>query len=134
MSSSSIKHYFFLDQSDFFTHFLDLSGQELRKPAKHITISKLQSLLELALRNPSSPASSDPFKEELKVVMSKQTLYDWLLAVVNVNGAIGGLGGEDDMWAGLVGNEMEADRDGEKKRSSSKVKEESTKRFLGMSI
>lgn len=30
----SIKHYFLLDQGDFFVHFLDLAETELQKPSK----------------------------------------------------------------------------------------------------
>ncbi|CAG8598230.1 3579_t:CDS:10, partial [Cetraspora pellucida] len=65
----SIKRYFFLDQSDFFTHFLDLASVELKKPSSQVSLTKLQSLLDLVLRNPSSVAYTDPFKEDVKVEM-----------------------------------------------------------------
>ncbi|ORY01777.1 Spc97/Spc98 [Basidiobolus meristosporus CBS 931.73] len=64
----SIKRYFFLDQADFLTHFLDLAADELKKTHREVSFSKLQVLLDLVLRNPSSTASSDPFKEKLKVI------------------------------------------------------------------
>src|SRR4051812_41124240 len=44
----SLKRYFFLSQSSFLTHFMDLAASELRKPSKGISTVKLQSLLDLA--------------------------------------------------------------------------------------
>ncbi|RPB26023.1 hypothetical protein L211DRAFT_856594 [Terfezia boudieri ATCC MYA-4762] len=84
----SLKHYFFLDRSDFFTYFLDLGQSELRKAARDVNVSKLQSLLELALRQPGSVAASDPFKEDVKVTMNDITLNKWLMRVVNVSGLV----------------------------------------------
>lgn len=82
----SLKHYFFLDRADFFSHFLELAGSELHKPAKKVNVSKLQSLLDLALRQPGSVAASDPFKEDVKVQMNEVGLQNWLLRVVSVTG------------------------------------------------
>ncbi|OCF40305.1 gamma-tubulin complex component 2 [Kwoniella heveanensis CBS 569] len=84
----SMKHFFFLDQSDFLTNFLDLAGSELRKPAKAASLVKLQSLLDLAVRNPASSSSNDPYKDDLKVVMQSQGLYDWLLKIVSTTGGL----------------------------------------------
>lgn len=84
----SLRHYFFLNRSDFFTYFLDLGQVELQKPARHANVSKLQSLLELALRQPGSVAASDPFKEDVKVTMNDITLTKWLMRVVNVSGVV----------------------------------------------
>jgi gamma-tubulin complex component 2 len=86
----SLKHHFFLDQGDSFTHFLDLASHELNKKAKHVSMTKLQSLLDVAIRNPSSASSSDPYKEDVKVAMASTTLTDWLMKIVNVSGALGG--------------------------------------------
>lgn len=94
LTARSLKHYFFADQSDFLTNFLDLSKSELtRKAAKTVSIVKLQSLLDLAVRNPASSSSNDPYKDNLKVTMASQGLYDWLLKIVthtaaNENGEI----------------------------------------------
>lgn len=82
----SLKHYFFLDRSDFFAYFMELSASELRKPAKLVNESKLQSLLDLVLRQPGSIAASDPFKEDVKVKMNKIGLTRWLMQVVSVSG------------------------------------------------
>ncbi|KAI8385733.1 gamma-tubulin complex component protein [Blakeslea trispora] len=82
----SLKHYFFLDQSDFLTSFLDLAKDELNQPASEIPQSRLQSLMDLVLRNPSSVAAYDPFKEDIKVSMSHLRLIDQLLRIINVSG------------------------------------------------
>lgn len=82
----SMKHYFFLDHSDFFTYFLDLSASELKKPARNVNVSKLQSLLDLVLRQPGSIAAQDPFKEDVKVQMNEVGLTKFLMGVVNVRG------------------------------------------------
>lgn len=82
----SMKHYFFLDRSDFFTYFLDLSASELRKPAKSVNVGKLQSLLDLVLRQPGTIAAQDTFKEDVKVRMNEVGLTKFLMGVVNVRG------------------------------------------------
>lgn len=61
----SIKRYFLMDQGDFFVHFMDLTEEELKKPVDDITPTRLEALLELALR--MSTANTDPFKDDLKV-------------------------------------------------------------------
>uniref|UniRef100_A0A8B9GCA6 Gamma-tubulin complex component n=1 Tax=Amazona collaria TaxID=241587 RepID=A0A8B9GCA6_9PSIT len=61
----SIKHYFLMDQGDFFVHFMDLTEEELKKPVDDIITTRLEALLELALR--MSTANTDPFKDDLKV-------------------------------------------------------------------
>jgi gamma-tubulin complex component 2 len=82
----SLKHYFFLDQSDFFSYFLELGTSELRKPVKAVNTSKLQSLLDLVLRQPGSVAAQDPFKEDIKVEMNEISLTNSLTRVVNISG------------------------------------------------
>lgn len=63
--SRSIKHYFLMDQGDFYVHFMDLTEEELKKPVDDIVPTRLEALLELALR--MSTANTDPFKDDLKV-------------------------------------------------------------------
>lgn len=82
----SLKHYFFLDRSDFFTYFLELSASELKKPAKVCNMGKLQSLLDIVLRQPGSVAAEDPYKEDVKVVMNEEHLVNWLIKIVNLQG------------------------------------------------
>ena len=54
-----------MDKGDFFVHFMDLTEEELKKPVDDIVPSRLEALLELALR--MSTANTDPFKDDLKV-------------------------------------------------------------------
>ncbi|KZF25365.1 putative spindle pole body component [Xylona heveae TC161] len=82
----SLKHYFFLDRSDFFSYFLELGASELKKPARGVNVGKLQSLLDLVLRQPGSVAAQDPFKEDVKVQMNEVSLTKWLMRVVSVSG------------------------------------------------
>ena len=85
----SLKRYFFLSQSSFLTHLLDLAHTELKKPAKSASIVKLQSLLDLALTSEDAP-----FREDVKVSVAGTGLYEWLLKVISVSGVIGGDDGE----------------------------------------
>ncbi|KAI9171189.1 Spindle pole body component alp4 [Paramyrothecium foliicola] len=82
----SLKHYFFLDPSDYFSYFLELSSSELRKPVRSVNTGKLQSLLDLVLRQPGSIVSLDPFKEDVKVEMNDIILTKALQRVVNITG------------------------------------------------
>ena len=82
----SLKHYFFLDPSDYFSYFLELGSSELRKPVQKVNTNKLQSLLDLVLRQPGSIVSLDPFKEDVKVEMNETTLTKALQRVVNITG------------------------------------------------
>ena len=92
----SLKHFFFLSQASFLTHFMDLGSSELRKPAKGISLVKLQSLLDLSLNS----GESFSYKEDVKVTMATSGLYEWLLKVVSVSGA---LGGDAEELAGGIG-------------------------------
>ncbi|KAI2636970.1 Spc98 family-domain-containing protein [Hypomontagnella submonticulosa] len=82
----SLKHYFFLDPSDYFTYFLELGASELRKSVKTVNIIKLQSLLDIVLRQPGSIVSMDPFKEDVHVEMNEVGLIKMLQRVVNITG------------------------------------------------
>ncbi|KJA16139.1 hypothetical protein HYPSUDRAFT_193513 [Hypholoma sublateritium FD-334 SS-4] len=85
----SLKRYFFLSESSFFTHLLDLSATELRKSSKSASIVKLQSLLDLAL-NMGAMGEDTLFREDVKVTMAESGLYDFLMKVVTVTGAVKG--------------------------------------------
>lgn len=101
----SMKRYFFLDQSDYFTHFLDLASAELKRPSKEVSLNKLQSLMDLALRNPSSVTVNDIFKEDLKVDLSHLSLVDQLLRIIHVGGLGQGQALQDQGQGQILGNE-----------------------------
>ena len=83
----SLKRYFFLSQSSFLTHLLDLASTELRKSSKSASVVKLQRLLVLAL-NTDAVGEDALFREDVKVTMAETGLYDFLLKVVTVNGVV----------------------------------------------
>lgn len=72
----SIKHYLLLDQGDFLVHFMDIARDELQKKPDEISVEKLQSLLDLALR--STAAAADPGHEDLICCVEKSTLIKTL--------------------------------------------------------
>ncbi|GAB2287127.1 Gamma-tubulin complex component 2 [Dionaea muscipula] len=72
----SIKHYLLLDQGDFLVHFMDIARDELVKRSDDISVEKLQSLLDLALR--STAAAADPCHEDLTCCMEKFPLLKTL--------------------------------------------------------
>lgn len=111
----SLKRYFFLSHSSFLTHLLDLSSTELRKPAKSASLVKLQSLLDLAL-NSDAEAVDALFREDVKVTMSSSGLYEWLLKVVSVSGAIGEEGEGDGHGAEDGKKEKDKERDEKKQQ------------------
>ncbi|XP_054975365.1 gamma-tubulin complex component 2 [Sorex araneus] len=78
----SIKRYFLMDQGDFFVHFMDLTEEELKKPVDNIAPSRLEALLELALR--MSTANTDPFKDDLKIDLMPHDLITQLLRVLAI--------------------------------------------------
>lgn len=69
------------------THFLDLSLSEFSKASRAASLVKLQSLLELTLRTSGGPVA-ETYKDNVKVVMASQKLYDFLNTVVNQSGDI----------------------------------------------
>ncbi|ANB13065.1 Spc97p [Sugiyamaella lignohabitans] len=82
----SLKHYFFLDRADFFINFMDIAHSELSKSSREASITKLQYLLDMALRQPGSISSEDPFKDEVIVTMSHKSLTEYLLQITNIIG------------------------------------------------
>eukprot|EP00262_Sarcandra_glabra_P005396 TRINITY_DN16927_c0_g1_i2.p1 TRINITY_DN16927_c0_g1~~TRINITY_DN16927_c0_g1_i2.p1 ORF type:complete len:676 (-),score=109.98 TRINITY_DN16927_c0_g1_i2:217-2073(-) len=68
----SMKHYFLLDQGDFLVHFMDIARDELAKRPDEISVEKLQSLLDLALR--TTAAAADPCHEDLTCYVERSSL------------------------------------------------------------
>ncbi|KAL8171878.1 hypothetical protein V2J09_023682 [Rumex salicifolius] len=68
----SIKHYLLLDQGDFLVHFMDIARDELMKKSDDVSVEKLQSLLDLALR--STAAAADPCHEDLICCVERSSL------------------------------------------------------------
>ena len=48
-----MKHFFLMDQGDFFIHFLDLAGADMERHASQLEPARLESLLQLAVQTSS---------------------------------------------------------------------------------
>ncbi|KAI4305390.1 hypothetical protein L6164_028760 [Bauhinia variegata] len=83
----SIKRYLLLDQGDFLVHFMDIARDEFAKKPDEVSVEKLQSLLDLALR--STAAAADPLHEDLTCVVERSSLLKRLGTIkglkVNLN-------------------------------------------------
>lgn len=82
MSCRSVKHYFFLNAGDFILHFLSLCGAELVKNVDDVMPSRLESLLELALR--TSTANADPFKDDLGLELLSYDLTTQMVKILSI--------------------------------------------------
>ncbi|KAF5309010.1 hypothetical protein D9619_013561 [Psilocybe cf. subviscida] len=85
----SLKRYFFLSQSSFLNHFLDLASTEVRKSPSKASVVKLQSLLDLALNADGNGGEDALFREDIKVTLAESGLYDFLSKVIAVSGVHG---------------------------------------------
>ena len=87
-----MKHYFFLSQADFLMEFLDNSLPFLRLPASQLSVLKLQSILDLAIKTSSVLSSTGVHKgfipkqkdadETVKVQLSKYAFVDMLVKIM----------------------------------------------------
>ncbi|KDO30162.1 hypothetical protein SPRG_05354 [Saprolegnia parasitica CBS 223.65] len=75
----SIKHYFLMDQGDFFVDFMDAAEPELNLRADKLLASRLESLLHLSLQ--TSTCASDPYKDDLMCVLSPHDLISQMEAI-----------------------------------------------------
>ncbi|TFK47368.1 hypothetical protein OE88DRAFT_1666101 [Heliocybe sulcata] len=113
----SLRRTFFLSQSSFLTHFLDLAQTELRKhTSKTTSLVKLQSLLELAL-NTDMQGEDAMFREDVKVTLASTNLYTWLMKVVTVSGVIGEGEATPSEVGGLEDGRKSSNKDREKEDS-----------------
>ena len=72
----SLKHYFLVDQGDFFVHFMDSAEEELRLSVAEISAPRLESLLSLSIAQ--STCSEDPFHDDLRCTLLPYTLVQHL--------------------------------------------------------
>ncbi|KAF3454263.1 hypothetical protein FNV43_RR04710 [Rhamnella rubrinervis] len=78
----SMKHYLLLDQGDFLVHFMDIARDELIKKLDEISVEKLQSLLDLALR--TTAAAADPCNEDLTCCVETSSLLKRLATLKDI--------------------------------------------------
>lgn len=72
----SLKHYFFMDQGDFFCHFVDGSEDMLEKASEQVTTEKLDSFLEMAIR--TSSVRNDQYKDDVSCMLNKYGISEQL--------------------------------------------------------
>ncbi|KAE9349101.1 Gamma-tubulin complex component 2 [Phytophthora fragariae] len=75
----SLKHYFLMDQGDFFVDFMDVAEEELKLRADKLSLPRLESLLHLSLQ--TSTCSSDPYKDDLQCFLSPHNLISHMEAI-----------------------------------------------------
>lgn len=81
----SVKHYFLLDQGDFIVQFMDSCESELCKNIDDLVPTRLETLLELALR--TSAANQDPYKEEIGMELLPYDLILQMCKIMKINAA-----------------------------------------------
>ncbi len=79
----SVKHYFLLDQGDFYVQFLDLCEQELLQNVNKVEPARLESLLELAQR--TSAANTDPYKDNVCVELLPYDLIFQMCKILSID-------------------------------------------------
>ncbi|RKP17697.1 hypothetical protein ROZALSC1DRAFT_16048 [Rozella allomycis CSF55] len=79
----SLKQFFLLERGDFLTHFMDISSDELAKKNREMSMTKLQSLLELSLKSGTSAFNEN--HECVKCDFSIMSLYEQLKRIISVN-------------------------------------------------
>ena len=79
----SVKHYFLLDQGDFVVQFFDVCGEELCQNVDSVEPTRLESLLELALR--TSVANSDPYKDNVRVELLPYDLIYQMSKILSID-------------------------------------------------
>uniref|UniRef100_M8BCV4 Gamma-tubulin complex component n=1 Tax=Aegilops tauschii TaxID=37682 RepID=M8BCV4_AEGTA len=79
----SLKRYLLLDQGDFLVHFMDIAREELTKKPEDISVEKLQSLVDIALR--STAAASDPSHEDLTCCVERSSLLKKLTSLKDLD-------------------------------------------------
>ncbi|XP_050723249.1 gamma-tubulin complex component 2-like isoform X1 [Eriocheir sinensis] len=78
----SVKHYFLLDQGDFVVQLMSLCEEELSKNIDDVLPTRLESLLELALR--TSAANSDLYKDDIECDLQPITLMNQMLRILSI--------------------------------------------------
>lgn len=82
----SLKHYFFLDRSDFLSNWIENAEGDFKKPWNQISIEKLQNIFDLVINSPGSVASLDPYKDDIKISLNKTPFTKWLMHINNIQG------------------------------------------------
>ena len=96
----SLRRFFLLEHGDFFVQFMDTAATELGKESKDVPLSRIRSLLQLAVH--SSTLATDPNKEELSCSLASHNLIQHLHLIQTAGGdgpSLGGGGGAAEAFA-----------------------------------
>ena len=77
----SVKHFFLLDQGDFIVNFVDMAEEELHKSVGETNPSRLNSLLELAIK--TSVLRSDVYHENVHISLMQESLFKQLMSIMS---------------------------------------------------
>lgn len=80
----SMKRYFFLENGDFVSYFMEAAESTLSQNFRSIPNDKIQSLLDISLS--SSSANHDPFKDNLQVLFDPVPLSDKVKDLKKIQG------------------------------------------------
>ncbi|RWS29834.1 gamma-tubulin complex component 2-like protein [Leptotrombidium deliense] len=78
---NSIKNYFFMDRGDFIVQFMDMAEDELIKEIDNIIPTRLESLLELAVR--TSVLHTNPHNDNLGIELLDTSVLNQLSAIMS---------------------------------------------------
>lgn len=78
----SLKHFFLLDQADFMVHFMDMADHELQKRIGDISLPRLESLMDLAIR--SSTLSTSAYKDDISIKLIPYDLPTQLFHIMSI--------------------------------------------------
>jgi hypothetical protein len=93
----SLRRFFLLEHGDFFVQFMDTAASELGKEAKDVALSRIRSLLQLAVH--TSTLAADPNREELSCSLASHNLIQHLHLIQTAGGDSAPLGGGADSYA-----------------------------------
>jgi hypothetical protein len=80
----SLRRFFLLEHGDFFVQFMDTAASELGKEAKSVALSRIRSLLQLAVH--TSTLATDPNREELSCSLASHNLIQHLHLIQTAGG------------------------------------------------
>ena len=95
---SSLRKFFLLENGDFFIQFMDVAESELCREVRDITVSRVQSLLQMAVQ--TSTLASDTHKDDLSCSFASHNLIQHLHLIQTA-----GEGGSD-AYSGLAGQDL----------------------------
>lgn len=77
----SVKHYFLMDEGDFMVQFMDMAEDELQKCVEDTNPTRLNSLLELAIK--TSTLRSDAHHEKVSISLMQDSLFKQLSSIIS---------------------------------------------------